>query len=59
MRILYALGLLGSFAFLGANAFLGREFFGAHERVEIPASVRQTPGGYRTFLHNHGFRGGK
>lgn len=59
MRTLFALALLGSFGFLGANAILGRELFGDHERVEIPASVRQTPGGYRTFLHNHGFRGGK
>jgi len=59
MQILYAILLLGSFALVGANGFLGREFFGARRRAEIPPSVRQTPGGYRTFLHNHGFRGGK
>ena len=59
MRIFYLLTLLGSFALVGANGFLGREFFGSHRRTEIPPSVRQTPGGYRTFLHNHGFRGGK
>ena len=59
MRRLYILSLLGTFGFLGANAFFGREFFGARRRAELPPSVRQTPGGYRTFLHNNGFRGGK
>ena len=59
MRTLYVLALAGSFGFLGSNAFLGHEFFGDHQRMELPPSVRQTPGGYRTFLHNHGFRGGK
>ena len=59
MRIFYLLTLLGGFAFVGTNAFLGREFSTSRRRVEIPPSVRQTPGGYRTFLHNHGFRGGK
>ncbi len=59
MRTFYALAMFGSFALLGSNAFLGREFFGDHKRLELPPSVRQTPGGYRTFLHNHGFRGGK
>lgn len=59
MRIFYLAALLGSFAFVGSNVFLGRELFGSRKRVEIPPSVRQTPGAYRTFLHNHGFRGGK
>ena len=59
MRIFYLLTLTGCFGFLGSNAFLGHEFFGDRERVELPPSVRQTPGAYRTFLHNHGFRGGK
>ena len=59
MRTLYLLAMAGSLAFLGSNAFLGRELFGDRERVELPPSVRQTPGAYRTFLHNHGFRGGK
>ncbi len=59
MKIFYLLTLLASFALVGANGFLGREFFGSRRRMEIPPSVRQTPGGYRTFLHNHGFRGGK
>lgn len=59
MRIFYLIVLLGGFSLVGANGFLGREFFGARRRTEIPPSVRQTPSGYRTFLHNHGFRGGK
>jgi hypothetical protein len=59
MRILYALVLLAGFGLLGSNVFGGREFFGDRRRAEIPPSVRQTPGGWRTFMHNHGFRGGK
>mgnify|MGYP003438772106 CR=1 FL=1 len=59
MRAFYTLLLLGGFGLVGANGFLGREFFGARRRSELPPSVRQTPGAYRTFLHNNGFRGGK
>jgi hypothetical protein len=59
MRTLYLLSLLGGFALLSSNAFLDREFFGSRKRMVIPPSVRQTPGAYRTFLHNNGFRGGK
>ena len=59
MKGLYLAMLLGTFAFTGANAFLGREFFGNRRRTNLPPSVRQTPGAYRTFLHNNGFRGGK
>jgi hypothetical protein len=59
MRILYMMALLGGFGLLGSNVLGGREFFGARKRAEIPPSVRQTPGGWRTYMHNHGFRGGK
>jgi hypothetical protein len=59
MRAFYSLLLLGGFGLVGTNGFLGREFFGARRRAELPPSVRQTPGAYRTFLHNNGFRGGK
>jgi len=59
MRVLYLLCLIAGLGLLGGNSFLGREFFGDRKRMELPPSVRQTPGGYRTFLHNHGFRGGK
>jgi hypothetical protein len=59
MRILYLLSLAGGFWLLSSNAFLGREHFGAQKRGVVPPSVRQTPGAWRTFLHNNGFRGGK
>ncbi len=59
MRIVYLLSLLLSFGLMGANAFLGREFFGPRRRTVLPPNIRQTPGAYRTFLHNNGFRGGK
>jgi len=60
VRLFYILSLLGGFTFLGSNAFLGREWFGGqHRRKELSPSVRQTPGAWRTFLHNNGFRGGK
>ena len=59
MRAFYALLLLGGFGLAGANAFLGREFFGDRRRMVLPPNVRQTPGAWRTFLHNNGFRGGK
>jgi uncharacterized membrane protein len=59
MRILYLIFLAVAFTLMGAHAFLGREFFGNRRRADLPPSVRQTPGGYRTFLHNNGFHGGK
>jgi len=59
MKILYALIALAGFGLLGSHAFLGREHFGQRRRVDMPPSVRQTPGAWRTFLHNNGFRGGK
>ncbi len=59
MRILYALLLLGGFGVTVANGFFGREFVGDRRRADLPPSIRQTPGAYRTFLHNNGFHGGK
>jgi hypothetical protein len=59
MRIFYLACLAIGLGLLGGNSFFGREFFGDRKRMVLPPSVRQTPGGYRTFLHNHGFRGGK
>ncbi len=59
MRIFYLIVLAAGFGLTFANGFLGREFFGNRRRADIPPSVRQTPGAYRTFLHNNGFRGGK
>ncbi len=59
MKLFYLLALGGGFWFLGNHAFFGREYFGARKRAEMPPNVRQTPGAWRTFLHNNGFRGGK
>lgn len=59
MKILFALMTLTGFGLLSSNVFMGREHFGRHRRVDMPPSVRQTPGAWRTFLHNNGFRGGK
>lgn len=59
MRTLYALALISGFGLVFANGFFGMEIFGAHKRVVLPPDVRQTPGAYRTFLHNNGFHGGK
>jgi hypothetical protein len=49
---LFALGLLGLY---GASTLRGWDF-GASKRGIIPASVRQSPGGYRSFTY---WRGGK
>lgn len=59
MKIFCLICMAAGLGLLGANSFFGREFLGSRRRMELPPSVRQTPGGYRTFLHNHGFRGGK
>ena len=43
----------------GFVAFTGKEF-GDPERQRVPADVRQSPGGYRSFHFWHsGYRGGK
>jgi hypothetical protein len=43
----------------GLIAFTGKEF-GDPERQRVPADVRQSPGGYRSFHFWHsGYRGGK
>jgi hypothetical protein len=59
MKTFYLLWLLGGLGLMVANGAFGREFFGARKRVVLPPSIRQTPGAYRTFLHNNGFHGGK
>jgi hypothetical protein len=53
--------LIGIFiiALYGLVAFTGREF-GDSQRQIIPADVRNSPGGYRSFHFWHaGYRGGK
>lgn len=60
VRSVFALGLavvtLGGYA---AMAYSQHEF-GGPERDEIPASVRSSPGGYRSYHFWHtGYHGGK
>lgn len=53
-----ALGALAIVAFL-AVTFTGTEFFDP-AREQVPANVRQAPGGYRSFHFWHsGYHGGK
>ncbi len=59
MRTLYLLFLAAGFGLTVAYGFFGREYFGKRRRADLPPSIRQTPGAYRTFLHNNGFHGGK
>ena len=59
MRVFYLLTLLGAFGMSVGHIFLGKEFFGDRKRAVLPPSVRQTPGQWRSYLGNHGFRGGK
>ena len=55
-KIYLAIGII-IIALYGWVAFTGKEF-GDPERDKIPADVRQSPGGYRSF-HVVGFHGGK
>jgi hypothetical protein len=55
MRIAYALFALGILTLYGASSLRGWELGGGRRGV-IPASVRQSPGGYRSFTY---WRGGK
>jgi hypothetical protein len=46
-------------ALYGFVTFTGKEF-GDPERQKMPADVRQSPGGYRSFhMWHSGYRGGK
>lgn len=57
-KVYLALGLAGSAAYGGAT-YLGKDV-GSTERTVIPASVRNAPGGYRSFHFWHsGYSGGK
>jgi len=57
-KIGLAFGLMAIVVY-GAVAFTGTEFFDP-QRERIPADVRQSPGGYRSFHFWHaGYRGGK
>ena len=57
-KIGLVLGALAIAAY-AAVAFTGTEF-GDPERDQVPADVRQSPGGYRSFHFWHsGYHGGK
>jgi hypothetical protein len=57
-KIYLVIGVL-IIALYGIVALTGREF-GDPERQKMPADVRQSPGGYRTFhMWHSGYRGGK
>lgn len=60
VRFVYIVACVAGLCLYGGNAFFGYEYFSSGERVELPSSVRQSPGGYRTFFFYHsGYRGGK
>ena len=56
-----ALALFGALGVVGYGAMAYADYeFGAPARDEIPASVRSSPGGYRSFHFWHaGYHGGK
>jgi hypothetical protein len=59
LRKFYLLTGVLILGFYGYVAFTGREF-GDESRQIVPADVRQSPGGYRSFHFWHsGYRGGK
>lgn len=56
VMLVFSLGVCGAY---GAVAYSQREF-GEPEHDEIPASVRSSPGGYRSYHFWHtGYHGGK
>lgn len=59
LKTLYLIFGLGVILFYGATAFQGWEY-GHPKREVLPADVRNSPGGYRSFHFWHsGFHGGK
>lgn len=60
-RMAIALGVFGALVTVGYAALAYSDYEpGAPERDEIPASVRSSPGGYRSFHFWHsGYHGGK
>ena len=55
MRRAYTAFALGVMGLWGASAWSGWELFAA-KKERIPQTVRQAPGGYRSFVY---WRGGK
>jgi hypothetical protein len=53
---LYAITVLATY---GAVQWSGIDLLPSSTRFQLPASVRSSPGGYRTFHTYYGFHGGK
>jgi hypothetical protein len=59
MTVFYKLFVIGAVGLYAAAGFLGWDFASAQKRP-LPSSVRQSPGGYRSFHFWHtGIHGGK
>ena len=59
MALFYKLVVIGTLALYGAAGWLGWDFDSSEKRP-APTSVRQSPGGNRSFHFWHsGFHGGK
>jgi hypothetical protein len=61
VAIVYGVLALGLTGWYVVDGLAGRDLIGAHGDVDqIPASVRSSPGGYRSFAFWHsGYEGGK
>ena len=59
MKLFYKLVVVATLCLYGAAGLLGWDFDSSEKRP-LPTSVRQSPGGYRSFHFWHtGFHGGK
>lgn len=54
--MVYSIVVVALYAFLEAR---GVDLFPSSTHTLIPASVRNSPGGYRSYQTYHGYRGGK
>lgn len=60
MDKLYAILCIAALALYGLHGLTGFDLISSGNRDELPMSVRQTPGGYRTYTYsNSGYQGGK
>ena len=59
MAMFYKIFVIGSLGLYAASGYFGWEL-GSSPKRELPTSVRQSPGGYRSFHFWHtGIHGGK
>ena len=60
IRILYIAASVGMLGLFAAHGLFGYDLFSDSARTELPANVRQSPGGYRTYIFwQSGYQGGK